>query len=87
MYFRVGGVSLRENQRVYFYEQLDKEFPGLKETYMRTFGNKYFCYPINKKLEKVFKEECKKYGLLYEMNDIIKAYKKEIEEDEQLSFI
>lgn len=85
--YTIGGVTLRENQRIYFYEQLDKEFPGLKETYMRTFGNKYFCYPINKNLQRVFAEECKKYGLLYEMNDIINAYKKEIEEDEQLSFI
>ncbi len=85
--FSMGGVSLRENQRVYYYEQLDKIFPGLKETYMRTFGNSYFCYPINKKLKKVFKEECEKYGLLYKMSDIINAYKEEIKEDEQLSFI
>ena len=85
--FSMGGVTLRENQREYFYEQLDKTFPGLKEKYIKTYGNNYFCYPLNNNLESIFKEECKKYGLLYKMQDIIKAYKKENSEQEQLTFI
>ncbi|MCI8276662.1 MAG: radical SAM protein [Clostridia bacterium] len=85
--FTMGGVTLRENQRDYFYEQLDKTFPRLKEKYIKTYGNSFFCYPLNKNLEKVFKKECEKYGLLYKMSDIVKAYKKEINENEQLSFI
>ena len=75
------------NQREYFYEQLDKTFPGLKEKYIRTYGNNYICYPLNNNLENVFKEKCKKYGLLYKMKDIIKAYKKENSEQKQLTFI
>lgn len=85
--FSMGGVTLRENQREYFFNQLDKSFPNLKERYIKTYGNKYFCYPEDNNLEKVFKEECEKYGLLYKMEDIIKAYKKEIKVEEQLSFI
>ena len=85
--FSMGGVTLRENQREFFYEQLDKTFPGVKEKYIKTYGNDYFCYPLNNNLENVFKEECKKYGLLYKMQDIIKAYKKENNEQEQLTFI
>jgi len=84
--FSMGGVTLRENQREYFYEQLDNSFPGLKEKYIRTFGNNYFCYPLNKNLKYVFKDECKKYGLLYKMEDIIKAYKKN-DRLEQLTFM
>lgn len=84
--FSIGGVTLRENQRDYFFEQLDKFFPGLKEKYIRAYGNNYFCYPLNKNLKKIFKEECNKYGLLYKMDDIIKAYKKE-DNNEQLTFI
>lgn len=83
--FSMGGVTLRENQREYFYQELDKSFPGLKEKYIRTFGNNYFCYSLNKNLKNVFISECKKYGLLYKMEDIIKAYKKN-DEIEQLSF-
>ena len=84
--FSMGGVTLRENQKEYFYEQLDNSFPGLKEKYIRTFGNNYFCYPLNENLKYVFKDECKKYGLLYKMEDIIKAYKKN-DELEQLTFM
>ena len=78
--FSMGGVTLRENQ-------LDKNFPKLKEKYIKIYGNNYFCYPLNKNLSKIFKEECERYGLLYKMNDIIKAYKKEAKQEEQLSFI
>lgn len=83
--FSMGGVTLRENQREYFFSELDKSFPGVKEKYMRTFGKHYFCYPLNKKLGYVFKEECDKYGLLYKMKDIIKAYKKDNSAGEQLT--
>lgn len=85
--FSMGGVTLRENQREYFYEQLDKTFPSLKEKYIKTYGNDYFCYPLNKNLSKIFKEECERYGLLYRMSDIVKEYKKEKQQEEQLSFI
>lgn len=84
--FSMGGVTLRENQREYFYNELDKSFPGLKEKYIKTFGNNYFCYSLNKNLYTVFKEECKKYGLLYKMEDIINTYKKS-DYLEQLTFI
>lgn len=84
--FSMGGVTLRENQRVYFFQELDKIFPGLKEKYIKTYGNNYFCYPLNKNLRYVFRDECKKYGLLYKMEDIIKAYKKN-DVGNQLSFI
>ncbi len=85
--FSIGGVTLRENQRDYFFEQLDKMFPNLKEKYISTYGNNYFCYPINNNLSKIYKQECEKYGLFYKMNDIIKAYKKEVNQNEQLSLI
>lgn len=85
--FSMGGVTLRENQRDYFFEQLDKSFIGLKDKYIKTYGNNYFCYPLDKNLKYIFREECKKYGLLYKMEDIIKAYKKNYNNSEQLTFI
>ncbi len=74
--FTMGGVTLRENQRDYFFQELEHLFPGLKERYIANFGNRYFCYSLNRNLEKIFEEECQKYGLLYKMEDIIKDYKK-----------
>ena len=37
------GMTLREGQREYYYEKLDKHFPGLKEKYIQTYGNIYGC--------------------------------------------
>ena len=80
------GMTLRENQRDYYYEQLDKHFKGLKEKYIKYYGEKYNCpVPNYKRLYKIFTDECNKYGILYNMEDIIKAYKKEIKENEQMS--
>lgn len=76
--FSMFGVTLRENQRDYFYEQLDILFPGLKKKYQQTFRNQqYVCNPVDlANLQSVFEEECEKYGILYQMNDIIDAYQK-----------
>jgi len=80
------GMTLRENQRDYYYQKLDKYFPGIKEKYIKTYRESYNCpVPNYKHLYKVLTSECDKYGILYNMNDIIKAYKKEIKENEQIS--
>ena len=80
------GMTLRENQRDYYYDKLDKNFKGIKEKYIKYYKNNYMCaVPNYKRLYKIFKEECDKYGILYNMKDIIKAYKKEIKENEQIS--
>ncbi len=84
--FSMGGVTLRNNQRDYFFRQLDRFFPGYKEKYVTEYGNNYFCGPLNRNWYKVYEEECKKYGLLYEMKDIIKAYRK-YDCNEQLSLL
>ena len=80
------GMTLRENQRDYYYEQLDKYFPNTKEKYINYYKNRYNCpVPNYKKLYKIFTEECDKYKILYNMNDIIKDFKKEIKTIEQVS--
>ncbi|MDR1416804.1 MAG: radical SAM protein [Prevotellaceae bacterium] len=83
----MGGVTLRDNQRLYFYSKLDRHFEGLKNKYIKTFGSSYVCNPLNKNITAVFKEECEKYGLLYAMPDIIRAYKKTGTGFEQLKLL
>ena len=79
------GMTLRENQRDYYYQKLDKYFKGTKEKYIKYYKENYNCpVPNYKQLYKIFTDECDKYGILYKMDDIIKAYQKEIKEDEQL---
>jgi len=72
------GLTMRSGQREYFYRKLEELFPGsgLAERYARTYGDRYVCAsPRVKKLWKIFTEECTRLGLLYEMRDIISAYK------------
>ena len=80
------GMTLRENQRDYYFNKLEEHFIGLKSKYIRTYGDKYNCLPQNYKyLYNVFVNECNKYGILYKMDDIIKTYKKKIIDNEQIS--
>ena len=79
------GMTLRENQRDYYFQKLDQHFPGFKEKYLAYYQDRYDCsVPNHRHLYKVFTTECQKYGLLYQMSDIIAAYKKEPSE-KQLS--
>ncbi|HYE09935.1 MAG TPA: radical SAM protein [Patescibacteria group bacterium] len=74
------GLTLRQNQRLYFYQQLDRFFPGIKQKYISTFGDKYECISLHKnELWHVFKTECARYGLLYKMSDIREAFKSSYE--------
>ena len=58
------GVTLREGNRAYFYRQLDLHFPGLKERYIRRFGNAYVCNSEQAPmLEQLFAETCAACGL------------------------
>ncbi len=40
------GMSMRDRQRDYYYTQLDRLFPGLRQKYERRFGERYEC-PAN----------------------------------------
>lgn len=80
------GMTLRENQREYYFDKLEEHYLGLKEKYIKYYGNRYNCtVPNSKRLYKIFTEECDKYGILYNMKDIIAAYKKEIKKSEQIT--
>ncbi|MEG6586278.1 SPL family radical SAM protein [Dendrosporobacter sp. 1207_IL3150] len=70
------GVTLRQNQRDWFYQKLDEHFPNLKQRYINRFGNSYECQSPNAiDLWRIFKNECDRRGILYNMEDIINGYK------------
>lgn len=80
------GMTLRENQKDYYFNKLDQINPSLKPKYIKYYGTRYFISPLNaKRLYQIFTKECDKYGILYNMQDIITAYKKEIKTTEQTS--
>lgn len=82
------SLTLREGDREYFYQKLDEHFPGLKEKYIKTYGNKYeILSKENDLLSKLFHQFCETHHILHEPNQVF-AYLREFEEKkpyEQLS--
>ena len=83
------GVTLRDGNREYFYTQLDKKFPNLKEQYIKEYGNSYIINSKNNtKLMKIFYEFCEKNKIEHNPDKIF-GYLNEFEDKtafEQLSF-
>lgn len=76
------GVTLRNNQREWFFDRIKEQFPeqDLVASYIRRYGNSYGCTsPHVKKLWAIFTKECERFGILYKMPDIIHSYKKNYE--------
>jgi DNA repair photolyase len=62
------GMTLREGQREYYYQQLDKKFPGLKNSYMRLYGQQYSCNaPNHDMLRQVFNDTCHSVSMPQQM--------------------
>ncbi len=64
------GLTLREGDREYFYEALDKHFPGMKERYIERYGNAYeLPSPHSKELMGIVQRTCKENGILSKPDD------------------
>ena len=64
------GVTLRDANREYFYKKLDEHFPGLKEKYIRMYGNSYqLSSPNSRQLNMIYKSECIKNGIMCDVNE------------------
>ena len=75
------GVTLRDQQRLYFYKELDKRFPGVRKKYEQTYAEKYFCAcPNYELLKNTFKKACKKHNLATHFSQIKKWKSKEAQQ-------
>lgn len=83
------GLTLRDGNREYFYEQLDRLFPRLKERYIRVFGNQYVAEsPDSCCLMRLFHRMCGERGIVHDNEEIFR-YVNRFEEKcagKQLSF-
>lgn len=65
------GVTLREGSREYFYEQLDRHFPHMKEKYIQTYGDQYVIHsPKNGSLMRLFHQVCAEHGIVHDNRQI-----------------
>ena len=77
------GVTLRAGNREYFYQKLDEHFPGMKQRYLRAFGDAYVCAsPNHDRLMRIFCDECEAHGVLYE-SDAVFSYLNRFEDRSQ----
>ncbi len=59
------GLTLREGDREYYYAALDKHFPGMKERYIRQYGNSYEVpSPNAKRLTEIFRKICWEHDIM-----------------------
>lgn len=65
------GVTLRDGDREYFYEALDKHFPGLREKYQKRYG---YAYEVvsdhNEELMNILRDTCEKNGIMHNPHQI-----------------
>lgn len=74
------GLTLREGNREYFYNQLDQSFPNIKDKYIQTYGIQYqINSPNHTTLMKLFHQLCEDNGIVHD-NKIIFEYLSEFEE-------
>ena len=65
------GVTMREGNREYFYRQIDRHFPNLKQRYIREFGNNYVVNsPKNNELMKLYHRTCSENGIMHSADEI-----------------
>lgn len=65
------GLSLREGNREYFYEQLDKRFPGIKERYIEEYGDSYFIHSRDdRRLRRILRKRCEEHGIMHNQDEI-----------------
>ncbi len=80
------GLTLREGDREYFYAALDKHFPGMKERYIKRYGNAYdLASPKSRELRKLFRSICKDNGLMCDPEECFKYMYELPEKYQQMS--
>jgi len=65
------GMTLRTGNREYYFDALERDFPGIRAKYLRAFGNSYECpSPDADKLYPLFCRECEQLGLAWRFRDV-----------------
>lgn len=74
------GVTLREGDREYFYAELDRHFPGLRQRYHQRFG---YAYEVsserNMELMELLRKRCRENGIVCDRDEVF-AYLQEFPE-------
>lgn len=65
------GMTLREGDREYYYEALEKHFPGLRQKYHQKYGYAYEIASDNsQELMKIFYKRCRENGIMCKADEV-----------------
>ncbi len=74
------GLTLRDGDRQYFYAQLDRHFPGMKERYIKRYGDAYeLPVPDHVRLMDLVRRECERVGMEWRTEKLFE-YMKQFED-------
>ncbi len=80
------GLTLREGDREYYYAALDEFFPGMKERYIKLYGNAYeLPSPKAGELTEIIRQTCKKNNILSSTEECFKYLRELPEKYPQMS--
>ena len=73
------GMTLRDRQRVYYYRELDRRFPGVSQRYQKAYGGDYFA-PVREyeHLKAAFKDACGEVGMARGIRPFAKPQAKQL---------
>ena len=84
------GVTMRDGNREYFYEKLDCHFPGMKQRYIRAYGNAYdLPSPNSRELLQLFHSFCEANGIVHDNGEVFQYLHRfeEKESSQQMRFL
>ncbi len=82
-----AGLTLRDGDRQYFYKQLDKHFPGLKQKYIENFHNNYeIPCPDSRRIVEFTRKVCAKHNILMDNDVFDYLHEFPLEKESNLSF-
>lgn len=80
-----AGLTLRDGDREYYYKQLDRHFPGLKQRYEKMYGNDYILpSPNSASLDQIVTTFCQEHGIMIHPDEVF-SYLKTFEDKMQLT--
>ena len=80
------GMILGKRVREYYFQNIDRLYPGLSQDYESVYEKRNVCNPLKyRELLEFFVNECNKNHILCDMSEIINDYKKKFPVKEQIS--
>ena len=80
------GLTLRDGDREYYYAALDRHFPGMKERYIRAYGNSYEVpSPDSRRLMGIFRKVCRENGIIHDPMECFEYIREFPEDKKQIS--